>query len=105
MAWFAAMQVRVDLGYLGMKSDDRGEQIDIPTRKPRQRQKPPNAPWRDAHKAANTALSRGRILIEQAMGGRKRSNMLVQTFRNRIEHVEDDASGICAGLWNLVLSY
>ena len=30
---------------------------------------------------------------------------LVHTFRNRIEHFEDDVIGIWAGLWNLVLSY
>ena len=30
--------------------------------------------------------------------------ILVHTFRNRIEHFEDDVIGICAGLWNLVLS-
>jgi hypothetical protein len=30
--WFSDLHVRVDLGYLGIKSDYRGEQIDIPTR-------------------------------------------------------------------------
>jgi hypothetical protein len=39
------------------------------------------------------------------IGGMKRYNILVHTFRNRIEHFEDDVIGICAGLWNLVLSY
>ena len=59
----------------------------------------------DAQKAANTALSQVRIFIEHAIGGMKRYNILVHSFRNRIEHFEDDAIGICAGLWNLVLSY
>ena len=59
----------------------------------------------EEQKAANTALSRIRIFIEHAIGGMKRSNILVHTFRNRIEHFEDDVIGICAGLWNLVLSY
>ena len=45
------------------------------------------------------------VLIEHAIGGMKRYNILVHTFRNRIEHFEDDVIGICAGLWNLVLSY
>jgi hypothetical protein len=35
-------------------------------------------------KAANTALSRVRIFIEHAIGGMKRSNILVHTFRNRL---------------------
>ena len=45
------------------------------------------------------------IFIEHAIGGMKRYNILVHTFRNRIEHFEDDVIGVCAGLWNLVLSY
>src|SRR5262245_50624308 len=94
-----------DLGYRGIKSDYRGEQIDIPTRKPRKSQKHPSPQLSDEHKAANTALSRVRIFIEHAIGGMKRYNILVHTFRNRIEHFEDDVVGICAGLWNLVLSY
>jgi hypothetical protein len=37
--WFADINVRVDLGYLGMKADYRGDRIDIPTKKPRKSQK------------------------------------------------------------------
>ena len=40
--WFTDLNVRVDLGYLGIKSDYRGDQIDIPTKKPRKSQKHPN---------------------------------------------------------------
>jgi hypothetical protein len=103
--WLTDPYVRVALGYLGIISDSCAEQIDIPTRKPRTSQKNPTPPVSDAHKASNTALSRVRIFIEHAIGGMQRSNILVHTFRNRIEHVEDDGIGICAGLWNLVLSY
>ena len=80
LEWFTDLHVRVDLGYLGIKSNYRGEQIAIPTRKPRKSQKNPNPQLSDEQKAANTA-------------------------RNHIEHFEDDVIGICAGLWNLVLSY
>jgi hypothetical protein len=102
---FADLHVRVDLGDLGMQSDDRGEPIASPTRKPRKSHKPPTPQWSEEPKAAKTALSRVRIFSEQAMGGRKRSNILVHTFRNRLEHFEDEVIGIWAGLWNLVLSY
>src|SRR5215510_12785692 len=102
---FININVRVDLGYLGMQSDYCGEQIAIPTRKPRKSQKHPNPQLSEEQKAANTALSRVRIFIEHAIGGMKRYNILVHTFRNRREHFEDDVIGICAGLWNLVLSY
>jgi len=35
----------------------------------------------------------------------KRYNILVHVFRNRKVDFEDDAVGICAGLWNFALSY
>src|ERR1700704_2382885 len=51
--WFTDLNVRVDLGYLGMKSDYCGDQIDIPTKKPRQSQKNPNPQLSDEQSAAN----------------------------------------------------
>ena len=77
----------------------------VRVKKPRTSKKHPSTQLSDEQKAANTALSRVRIFIEHAIGGMKRYNILVHTFRNRIEHFEDDVIGICAGLWNLVLSY
>jgi hypothetical protein len=103
--WFTDLNVRVALGYRGIQSDDRGEQIDLPTTKPRKSQQNPNPPLSEEQRAANTALSRVRICIEHAIGGMQRYNILVHTFRNRIENFEDDVIGVCAGLWNLVLSY
>ena len=40
--WFIDLHVRVDLGYLGIKSDYRGDQMDIPTKKPRKSKKNPS---------------------------------------------------------------
>ena len=103
--WFAAIHVRVDLGYQGMQSDYRGEPIAIPTKKPRTSQKHPTPQLSDTHKAANTAVRQVRIFIEPAIGGMKRSTILVHVFRNRKADFADDAIGICAGLWNFALSY
>jgi hypothetical protein len=99
------IHVRVDLGYQGIQSDYRGDYIDIPTKKPRKSKKTPDPQLNDDQKAANKALSQVRIFIEHAIGGMKRSNILVHVFRNRKADFEDDAVGICAGLWNLMLSY
>ena len=88
-----------------MQSDDRGDQIEIPTKKSRTSQKTPTPQLSDAQKAAHQALSQVRICIEQAIGGMKRYNILVHVFRNRQADFEDDAVGICAGLWHLALSY
>ena len=103
--WFEDIEVWVDLGYQGIQSDCQGDQIEIPTKKPRKSQKNPAPQLSDEQKAANKALSRVRIFIEHAMGGMKRYNILVHAFRNRKVAFEDDAIGICAGLWNLSLCY
>jgi len=89
--WFADINVRVDLGDLGMQTDDTGDRIDIPTKKPRKSKKNPTPQLSDEHKAANTALSQVRIFIEHVIGGMKRSNILVHVFRNRQADFEDAA--------------
>jgi hypothetical protein len=105
LAWFTDINVLVDLGYLGIQSDYRGDQIEIPAKKPRTSKKNPRTQLSDEQKAANTVLSQVRIFVEHAIGGMKRYNILVHVFRNRKTDFEDDAIGICAGLWNLILSY
>ena len=104
-AWLTALPVRVDRGSLGRQADDRGEQLDLPTQQPRKRPKNPTPPVSEEQRAAHTALRRVRLFLAQALGGMKRSNILVQTFRNRLEHFEDEVIGVWAGLGNLVLSY
>jgi DDE superfamily endonuclease len=90
---------------LGVQTDYRGGQIAMPTKKPRKSTKNPSPALSTEQKAANKAVSQVRIFVEHAIGGMKRFNILVHTFRNRIENFEDDVIGVCAGLWNLVLSY
>ena len=103
--WFRGIHVRVDLGYQGIQSDYQSEQIDMPRKKPRKSQKNQNPELSADQKAVNKALSQVRIVVEHAIGGMKRYNILVHGFRNRKENFEDDVIGVCAGLWNLVLSY
>ena len=81
------------------------DQIDIPHKKPRKSKKSPTPELSAAQKAVNKVLSQVRIFVEHAIGGMKRYNILVHAFRNRKENFEDDVIGVCAGLWNLVLSY
>jgi DDE superfamily endonuclease len=103
--WLIDSNVRVDLGYLGIQSDYRGDRIDMPTKKPRKSKKNPSRQLSDEQKATNKALSQIRIFLEHAIGGMKRYTILVHVFRNRKADFEDDAVGICAGLWNFALSY
>jgi DDE superfamily endonuclease len=74
-------------------------------KKPRKSKKNPHPQLSAAQKAANTALSQVRIFVEHAIGGMKRSNILVHGFRNHKANFDDDVIGVCAGLWNFVLSY
>ena len=97
--WLADINVRVDRGSLGIRSDYRGDRIDIPTTKPRKSQKHPNPQLSDEQKAANTALSRVRIFIEHAIGGMKRYNI---GFWGTTEQ----ETGVSAACWvaNVLLS-
>jgi len=88
-----------------MHSDYRSERIAIPTKKPRKSNKPPNPQWSAEQKAAHTALRQVRSFVAHAIGGMKRYTILVHVCRNRKADFEDDAVGICAGLWNFALSY
>ena len=103
--WFTDLNVLVDLGYQGIRSDYGGDQMEIPHKKPRKSKANPETSFSDDQKAANKALSKVRIFVEHAIGGMKRYNILVHRFRNRVANFEDDVIGICAGLWNLTLSY
>jgi DDE superfamily endonuclease len=103
--WLTDLNVRGALGSRGILSASRGARMAIPTKNPRKRKKHPHPPLSAEQKAANTAFSRVRICIEHAMGGMQRSTILVQVFRNRQADFEENAVGICAGLWNFALSY
>ena len=103
--WFGDLEVWVDLGYQGIQSDYTGNLIKIPHKKPPKSKMNPNPQLTAEQRADNQAVSQVRILVEQAIAGMKRFNILVQRFRNRKADFEDDSVGICAGPWNLTLCY
>ena len=103
--WFSELDLWVDLGYLGIKTDYAAQQIEIPIKKPRKSQKNPEPHLTDEQKATNKAVSQVRIFVEHAIGGIKRYNILVHRFRNHKVNFVDDVIAICAGLWNFTLSY
>jgi hypothetical protein len=77
----------------------------MPTKQPCKSSKPPSPALSAEQKVEHKALSQVRICVEPAIGGMKHYNILLHTICNRIENFEDDVIGVCAGLWNLVLSY
>ena len=62
--WFEDIHVRVDLGYQGIQSDYKGDQIEIPTKKPRKSKKNPAPQLSDEQKAANKALTHRSLILE-----------------------------------------
>lgn len=102
--WFETINVIVDLGYQGIKNDYNGEHIDIPHKKPRKSKNNPEPELTAKQKADNYALSSVRILVENAISGIKRFNILVHTFRNHKDGMDDAAITLAAGLWNFLLA-
>lgn len=104
MPWFEWITLLVDLGFQGIQADYEGDDIQIPHKKPRKSKHNPNPQLSLEQKQANQALSRVRVLVENAIAGLKRFNILTHIFRNRTEGFEDDVIFVCAGLWNFYLS-
>ena len=52
----------------------------------------------------NRLISSCRIVVENAIGGMKRYNCLVQNFRNK-NGIDDTFVRVCAGLWNHHLNF
>ena len=102
--WFETVRALLDLGYLGICNDFIGENIEIPHKKPRKSKKNPVTSLTNEQKAENQQLTRVRTLVEKAIAGMKRFNILVHDFRNHQPQMDDDVIAICARLWNFLLS-
>lgn len=105
MDWFDNIQLLVDLGYLGILSDYKGDDIHLPHKKPRKSKKNPEPQLSNEQLAENRALSKLRIYVEHAIGGFKRYNILVHRFRNHKFNFDDQSMAVSAALWNFSLSY
>ncbi len=101
--WFENINVLADLGYQGIQSDYEGDRIEIPSKKPRKSKADPKPVLSEEKKSENRAISRVRIIVENAIGGMKRYNILNHPFRNRRDNFVDDIIALCAGLWNMIL--
>lgn len=72
----------------------------FPSRSPARARRTRSQKLSEDQKEVNRALSQIRIFVENAIGGMKRYNILVERFRNHKPGFDDDAIAICAGLWN-----
>ena len=101
LEWFESLKIFVDLGYLGINKDFTKAHIFIPEKKAKKTTSNPNPTLSIDQKNRNTARSKIRIYVENAIAGIKRYNILVQKYRNKSKNFEDDVIAIAAGLWNL----
>jgi hypothetical protein len=102
--WFETIKLLVDLGFQGILTDYVGVGIQLPYKKPRKSKAHPDTQLTDQQKLENRALSKVRILVENAICGIKRYGIVTQPFRNRKKNFDDEVIGIAAGLWNFWLS-
>ena len=100
LPWFEKISVWIDLGYIGFAKDYKCDNLKIPFKKPYKTKNNPNPQLKTAQKMYNKSVSKTRVIVENAIGGIKRYNILVQRFRNKSDQLRDKAIFIAAGLWN-----
>ena len=98
--WFEDFAIWLDLGYQGVKNLYKADEINIPNKKPRKSINNPSPSLTQEQKDQNRIISRMRVVVEHAIGGFKRFNILVQRFRNHLDGFVDIAVLLAAGLWN-----
>ncbi len=87
--------IEVDLGFQGLQNEYVN--IRIGHKKPR------GGELTQVQKEENKALSRERVLCENAFAGVKRYNSVAAVYRNRVADFDDRLMLIAAGLWNFYL--
>jgi hypothetical protein len=102
--WFEAFVLWLDLGYLGTQKAYKAKDVKMPHKKPRKSKNNPSPALTDEQKTENREISRVRVLVEQAISGLKRFNIVIHRFRNRLEDFVDTAALLAAGLWNWKLT-
>lgn len=87
----------IDLGFLGIQKL-YGAKVHMPKKKPR------NGELTEADKAYNKSISQNRIKVEHSIGGLKRYRILSDRLRMKSMTKYNQIAGICAGLWNFMIT-
>ncbi|UZR98460.1 transposase family protein [Chondrinema litorale] len=96
--WFDEYEVHVDLGYLGLDKDYGFKKLSIPYKKKR------NTPLTEQQQISNREKSQFRVTVENSIVGLKRYRFLSDRLRCRKISFYNKVIGLCAGLWNFVLT-
>ena len=103
--WFEDKQVWIDLGYQGFDNHYSSRQTHMPLKRPRRKsKKDPLIKLTPQQKAHNKTVSKKRIFVEHAIGGMKRYHILTHSLRCRDARFYSIILGVCAGLWNYILT-
>jgi len=105
MPWFKELSIWVDLGYIGFVKDYECEKLKIPFKKPYRTKNNKDPKLTPEQKTHNKFVSKTRVLVENAIAGIKRYNILVQKFRNKSDLLRDKAIFLAAGLWNFTKNF
>jgi hypothetical protein len=98
--WFKDFILWLDLGYLGTQKTYEADTVNMPHKKPRNSKRNPSPTLTEEQKAENREISRVRVIVEQAISGMKRFDIVTHAFRNRLKDFVDTAVLLAAGLWN-----
>lgn len=101
--WFRLFAILVDLGYIGIDNWYKIKHLYIPIKMPPTRKGQEKKELSYSEKQYNKAVNQIRVLVENAIGGIKRFDIVVNKFRNKIYEMGDWAINIATGLWNLEL--
>ena len=97
--WFADMEVRLDLAFLGFDKLYECHKLHIPHKKPK------GGELSEEQKAENKVAAGERIVVEHSIGGMKRYRILSERLRVHDFELYDDVLEVCAGLWNFYLKH
>jgi len=96
--WFDGYQIRVDLGYLGFKTNYPNATLYVPNKKPKGGQ------LSEEQLLENKKLASQRIAVEHSIGGMKRYDILSTTSRIHDFNIYNQMLATCAGLWNFFIT-
>ncbi|WP_431733808.1 transposase family protein [Chondrinema litorale] len=97
--WFGEHEVHVDFGYLGLDKDYGFKKLSIPYKKKR------NKTLTEQQQTANSEKSQFRVIVENSIAGLKRYRFLSDRLRCRKMSFYNKVIGLCAGLWNFLVTY
>lgn len=96
--WFDGYTILLDLGYQGFWTQYPNAYAFLPYKKRK------NQELTKEQKNKNRALAQDRIKIEHSIGGMKRFDFLSGKCRIHDFHLYDKILGVCAGLWNYMIT-